>query len=416
MDQNVTSDPKATHDAGHYFTPLKSLPSDMCSRSIYPFLDKKSLSTLFLALSSENSTKATEYRECIIKRARCGIASIQQEWQSELESMNDKYTPSAAAAAAAADNTDNDATSSSNGRRNNSVKQQVRPYMSAAVRCIFDFQMSQEEQNNQEDIAKQNRAVSEALIIEHTFSFPYHNLGRKVKQQQQQQELQQQQQQNRTTVPREWPIWCGRIEVLLWIPRGNFHGFERKILQANAMLLSPNWDLAHYSGWESVLERKNSSSNDSENKNTNPLRTIQLVAEAYNFLPTPPMGRLVGMTQKDQDVLRTIAGRLSDQNTVAILSRFMDAHKSLIDTVRILSRSQASERARTMPSLPFSFYVHHDDLANAAELDDAGQELLCCWQYRDMFDTTLQTTASKCIPYWKQLAQARDMCLQLEED
>ena len=377
--------PQATRE--DRFSLLKNLPPDICHRVIFPFLDGKALSTLHLALAVDRSEKASECEYSIQKSAHDRVQLLHQSWQSDLEELAARYS---------------NVTTTSNGRRD--PPGQIRPFILRALNCIDQFQR---EVIDQDDVHGQSRRISEAMILEHTFAFPYDTLGnpchhvlgpgRKI-------------------LAPEWPFWCGRIQVLLWVPRGSFHGFERIMLEANVVLLSPNWDQIHYPAWSALGERR-AAENGNHDESCPQLDTIQLVAESYNFLPTPPMGRLVGITEKDRETIKTLSSRLSDQNTVAILSphhrEALTTRTRYIDSLRIISRSQAHQRLRSMPSLPFAFYVEGNTTTGVSEgVDlDSSSDLLCCWQYRDLFDNTVMTTARECVPYWKRLVEAREQSL-----
>jgi len=305
---------------------------------------------------------------------------------------------------------------------------QVRPFLARAVHCLEQFLYNpphaEQEQEDRFTPWDEIKKVSDLFLSVDAFCFPYNKLG------------QQQQQQQHPIIPvpvpaplppptvLEWPIWCGTIELPLWIPVVSFHGVQRIILQANVVLLTPNFEQKHYLGWDALAGRNSRTSNDVSNN------VIELISEAYNFFPTPPMGRLVGVQYEDQQILQQIATRLSDQNTVAILAPSQlnrpsgddDNRRRLIQIVRIISRRQARERmARStmLQRMPFAFYVqqreqHPQEEEPSLSLeddDDDNNDLLCCWEYTDLFQDAILTTATECAPYFKKMILARQKYL-----
>ena len=389
------------------FSLLKNLPPGFAS--IYPFLDGKAMSTLHLALSVDKSEEAGDMRSCLNKSAMKRLERIPKQWQAHLNQI-----------IAHSSNSDNSTTNGSSPRR--SLLNQVRPSILKAINCFHQFQQYAQENGDRETCHHQTRILSEAMIMFHLFAIPYCNLKHLGTCQA-----------GLLSSPRslgiapEWPIWCGKIQIAMWVPRGSFHGFERQILSANVILLSPTWDQIHFPAWHALGETGHDRRCDGSADNDDSIDTIQLIAESYNFLPTPPMGRLVGITTEDQGIINIMAHRMADQDTVAILSpahRSVESRNRYIDSVRIISRSQAQQRISRMPSLPFSFYVkgnnaHYNKNQFASGDEDLsfaqGEELLCCWQYRDLFANAVVTTAQDCIPYWKHMALTRDQCLLQEE-
>lgn len=387
------------------FSLLKELPPDFAS--IYPFLDGRALSTLHLALSVDKSVQASEIRSSLTKSATKRLERIPKLWQAQLHQIIVNSS-----------SLDDAATNGNYSRR--SLANQIRPFIQRAINCFHQFQHYVQENGDGEAdewCCRQTRILSEAMIIENVFTFPYDALkqfdsiqpglpssSRPV-----------------DSVP-EWPIWCGKIQIAMWVPRGSFHGFERQILTANVALLSPTWDQIHFPAWHALGDTNNDGGGDVNDTGTNEIDTIKLIAESYNFLPTPPIGRLVGVTVKDQEIVNNMSLRLADQDTVAILSpahRAVSSRNRYLDSVRIISRSQAQHRISRMPSLPFAFYVKGATTngSNSAAVGGEdihvthGEDLLCCWQYRDLFENAVVTTAQECIPYWKDIALTRDRCL-----
>jgi hypothetical protein len=217
----------------------------------------------------------------------------------------------------------------------------------------------------------------------------------------------------------EWPVWCGRIQILLWVARGPFHGFNRSMLEANVMILSPNFNPLNFLAWHSVAA-KNINTNHDDGNGKEDIATVGLVAETYNFLPTPPMGRLVRISNEDEELLQQIALKLGDQNTVAILSPQLQsaAPSRYMQNIRVVTRSQGRDRLRNMPSLPFTSYVNesgrqHEHDNNAT--DDA-KDLLCCWQFHDTYQDTILTTARDCVPYFLDILKNRERCIARQQE
>lgn len=390
------------------FSLLKDLPPGFAS--IYPFLDGRALSTLHLALTVDKSEEAGDIRSCLQKYAMKRLDRIPKTWQAHLDQIIIAHSS----------DSDTIATNGSSSRR--SLLNQIRPFILKAINCFAQFQDYAQETNNgdRETCYHQTRVLSEAMIMEHVFAIPHDNLKHlKI-------------QAGLPSSPRslgiapEWPVWCGKIQVAMWVPRGSFHGFERQIMSVNVILLSPTWDQIHFPAWHALGDTSHDRRGDGGTDNAEAIDTIQLIAESYNFLPTPPMGRLVGMTAKDQGIVNSISYRMADQDTVAILSpahRAAASRNRYIDSVRIVSRFQAEQRISRMPSLPFSFYVKGNKAPNNSQFATVdedpsfgqGAELLCCWQYRDLFANAMVTTAQDCIPYWKHMALNRDQCLPQDE-
>lgn len=311
---------------------MTNLPVEVYAR-VVPFLKREEVLAFYQVVS-------TEVQGLLAKTARNRLETVFRSWE-ESYALQEK-----------GDGSDND--------KAKLKCHQVGPVLRRAVACIRQVQ---EQLQNQET---EKRRLEGSLIMSDLFSLPTNTSG-----------------------VVEWPIWCGRIQVLLWAPRGIHHGMQRIMIEANVQLLSPNCDAVHYPSWNALGGDK---------------KSVQLVAESYNFVPTTPMGRLVGLTQSDKEKLQTLAGHLANQNTVAVPPPGSLGRQRMLQALRVVSRSQAKQRLKNMPSrLPFRFYVD-DDKDGGNDMD-----LICCWELRDLFqDSTDHATARALMPNWQTILQTRE--------
>lgn len=316
---------------------FKDLPVEVYVR-IAPFLNSQGLLSLYDILDLAG-------QQTVTKVSKNGLKTLCQDWEGSLVGGD---------------------TESSNRRL-----YQVRPTIRRAVDCIQQFlEQANSAQGNE---TQRRRHLEESLTILDLFSHvrPAPKLSIPIQ---------------------EFPIWCGELQVLVWIPRGAFHGMQRVLLAANVIVLSPNWDPVHYPAWASL-----------GNANNNGNNIVQLAAESYNFVPTIPMGRIVGIQAKDQQVLKELAAHLSNQNTVAVPPPTrLSNRQRMVQAIRIVSRSQAKQRLANMPSrLPYRFYL--DEMG-----EEDGMDLVCCWELRDLFQEATLTTAQDLIPFWKTMVDTRE--------
>ena len=373
---------------------LKVLPPEVCERVVFPFLEGKALSTLAAALFVDaKSTPEHRYLlQIILKVGIDRLEKVARQWQKRLmeeeeEEMNVKQ------------------------RRESSTS------ILRAVHCIEQLQqtLQQERERENDSAVVLSRQISEIMIFSDLFYC--YKTGQK------REEVLMRAKNNdnidlkstsigSTYSYEEWPVWCGRIQILLWVARGPFHGFNRSMLEANVMILSPNFNPLNFLAWHSVAANNINTNHDGDDKED--IATVGLVAETYNFLPTPPMGRLVGIAREDEESLQQIALKLGDQNTVAILSPQQQsaAPSRYMQNIRIVTRSQGRDRLHNMPALPFTSYVNergrqygYDNNAT----DDA-KDLLCCWQFHDTYQDTILTTARDCVSYFLDILKNRERC------
>jgi hypothetical protein len=336
------------------------------------------LSTLVLALLADKSIPEHQYiLRVVLKAGEDRLDALVKEWNACLEE---------------------DAGSGEESKTRRARINECRPSILRAINCIEQLQQAQNQttrENEEENFKMTSRRVSETMIMSDLFSYHYNK------------EVSRGPSNQKPHVPHtntfkfeEWPVWCGKLQVLLWVARGPFHGFSRTMLEANVFLLSPNFNQFNFLAWDSMTGQDDNDDN---------IARVGLVAETYNFLPTPPMGRLVGVTEEDEKSLQTIALRLGDQNTVAILSPQLQSAtpNRYMQNVRVITRSQGRDRLKNVPSLPFASYVN--GLGNN-DTDDA-KDLLCCWQFNDTYQDAIVTTARDCIPHFRNILKNKEKCM-----
>lgn len=139
-------------------------------------------------------------------------------------------------------------------------------------------------------------------------------------------------------------LWCGKLEF-------NVNGLSEKLRSASTVLLSPpccspvalsQWHRFHHS-------------------------PIKLQAHHYNFIPVPPYGQIIGVTRKDQDILKAIGWQMEAQNQVLTLS----SQGGFI--LRVISPSQARQRLGRFGS----GYRPKDSWV----VENPTEGLVCSWEY-----------------------------------
>ncbi|CAB9501794.1 expressed unknown protein [Seminavis robusta] len=372
---------------------LEKLPLELFPRLIFPFLDPRSLSTFYVSIVVDRH----HLRACEATLRRFvsdELKSMFRSWRASLEKAEEQVV-------AARSNKD-DASIVRRCRLD-----QVRVLVQRAVDFVQAFlQEYSAFFDNDDDAQHPTLCFSKATILLDALGMSQQYLCSHSC--------------STTTIPNqnhhllnhinrlvEAPIWCGRIQVLLWVPRGNYHGFRRILLQARVALLSPIWNRqSTFDTWEPLLPPQNNDSNDDNDP------ALRLIVESYNFLPTLPIGRMVGLRPTDRSTLQTIAHRLEDQNTVAILSPQQQSRR-MLRQVLLLSRTQARERAK-MPRMPFCYY------AKSLGEEDNRNDLICCWQQQEGADDNQHqdttTTIDSAMDHWQRILKVRDVAMALEED
>lgn len=97
--------------------------------------------------------------------------------------------------------------------------------------------------------------------------------------------------------------------------------------------------------------------------------------ELYNMIPVPPWGRLCAFSEKDQQILRPVADRLSANGHTAVPAGFY--HSSDILDVRIITQGQADRLLAARSWRPRTDWVVRRN--KTAQEGDAFS-LICCWQ------------------------------------
>jgi hypothetical protein len=374
---------------------LKSLPPELFSLGIFPFLTPKALATLHLALLADRGNPKCEQTLQIVKYGCDCWKSLCQSWAESLAVLEAEFEQ----------HDTRNYYYDYNVLRNRLT--QVRMLVQEAVQFLQPETLLLLQQHQDSPVSR-TRQMSQLMIILDAFHLAHKYARNPVAGAIQAHP-------NRLV---EAPIWCGKIQVLLWLPRGRFHGFQRVLLGATVVLLSPLWgQRRHFEAWQSLgrsVQHTGSDGNDNHDGNlsnqidTTTMATVTMIVDSYNFLPVSPIGRLVGLRQSDRETIKTISSTLQAQNTVAMLSPLHQRAPTGMRQVLIISRSQARERSR-IPTLPYSYY------ARGTGEDCIQDNLICCWQCADTVDDSQATSIHTGTSYWKQILEARDRGLS-EDD
>ena len=413
---------------------LKNLPPEIWGRDICSFLDGKALSTLFVAVLSHHNDPVMKVLLAVIEAcARDRVEILHQNWQWHLGKLEAAQTGN-----------------------NRYIAFQCRPYLITAMQYIYHLLVIQHQDEEAEADQERHAAflsryhhmknvmISEWMVCADAFGL-YSRLSMvdfrisenlavsndsRIRN-----ELPTHGDMQAPVPIKEWPVWVGKIQVLLWVPRGIHGGVQRIMLEANVVILTPMFGLPTFITLDELGrapqgERliRNLPNNDNAAAAGTTTGIMQLVAEACGFVPAPPMGRLVGLSEKDKDVVRDVAARLSDQNTVAIIPISQDS-RHLIPNMQMISRRQARQRIQNK-LVPFDFYVQHQQLRqqhpstqtpvpteqNASETsdgtprignDDGCYDLLCFWHARDVDRISVRDYSH----YWKKFIENRQALL-----
>ena len=153
-------------------------------------------------------------------------------------------------------------------------------------------------------------------------------------------------------------LWCGHVEfkdplLPYW-----------SIQKATVVLESQEcWKIEHLNSWDSNFHDE----------------TIQLVSQAYNFVPIRPRGRMYGLTKSDRQVIQNIRQRIEQRDQVFTLrfrnknsSSSIRSQKNLI--LRVISPEQADRR------LSAPLMSTRTGLAWKYTFESFEEGLLCCWE------------------------------------
>jgi hypothetical protein len=181
----------------------------------------------------------------------------------------------------------------------------------------------------------------------------------------------------------EWPIWCGEIVVHSSVSD------MRTRNKANVVVTAPIQRPAFISG-VNLLPKQG--------------KTPSFRLEPVPMIPTPPWGKMRGLTEKDENALVPIMDRLEVLNEVAVPRDF--GASEVLD-IRILSPTQARDMLSAAPWSPrkSSWIVESEEQ----------KSLICSWQNDEWNDAPVELGRERnYIPHIINLMSVRDqlMCAQ----
>jgi hypothetical protein len=181
----------------------------------------------------------------------------------------------------------------------------------------------------------------------------------------------------------EWPIWCGKIMVDSSVN-------ETRMRNTAAVVLTAPIQRPSFISAVSLLPHH--------------LRATNFRLEPYNIIPTPPWGKMRGLTEIDEIVLGPIIDRLEESNEVAVPRNLGAA--SFLD-IRMMTQNQAQ---RLLSAVPWS------PRKSAWIVESEPQKsLICFWQNDDLNDTPVELGREReYIPHIMNLISVRDQLMYTE--
>jgi hypothetical protein len=181
----------------------------------------------------------------------------------------------------------------------------------------------------------------------------------------------------------EWPIWCGKIRVDSSVG-------ETRMLNTAAVVLTVPIQRPSFISAANLLPDH--------------ARVPNFRLEPHNMIPTPPWGKMRGLTETDENILSPIMDRLDESNEVAVPSNL--CAYNVLD-IRIVTQKQARRLLSTVPWSP----------RKSAWIVESEQQksLVCCWQNDELNDAPVEVGREReYIPHIVNLICVRDQLIYTE--